>query len=196
MDSEGNSTMDFIFVDEEGTKMHATVIKTNYHHFRIALPEGEWREITRFQISNDNWNNPQFMVADHTYMIILRHETVVLPIQPLSDNHFFQFSSFERVISGRHDVNYPVDFIGVISYMGKLSPPVRNLEERRSLPFHLRSLSNTELYCIAYEDLAAQLYQAWKDNASEPLICVLSEWRVARSNRECFVIYRSHYFPS
>lgn len=47
---------------------------------------------------------------------------------------------------------------------------------------------NTELYCIAYEDLAAELYQKWKENVSEPLICVLSEWRVTHSNRECFVI--------
>ncbi|CAA7025152.1 unnamed protein product [Microthlaspi erraticum] len=47
-----SSKLDFILVDREGTKIHATVQPDAYHRFS-DLPEGSWVQITGLALTGD-----------------------------------------------------------------------------------------------------------------------------------------------
>lgn len=76
-------------------------VKGNHiHQFRFALPEGEWREVSKFNLTNENWLKSENIITKHDYKIIFKYATEVRPLDPLSDNHFLEFTDFEEVING------------------------------------------------------------------------------------------------
>ncbi|CAA7035447.1 unnamed protein product [Microthlaspi erraticum] len=162
-DEHGNPGLDFIFVDEH-------------------------REVSRFKITSDNWIKNENLINKHDYVIILSNESVVKTLDPLSNNHFFEFKDFADVINGKHNVLHSLDLIGVISYIGKLSPPSISSYRRRSIPFQIKNERNIELYCIAYGELAEDLYESWKKMNRTNIVAVIREWKITKSDGEIIVI--------
>ncbi|CAA7035445.1 unnamed protein product [Microthlaspi erraticum] len=181
LDVDGLRGLNFIFVDKHGKKINARTSYRSRDQFRFSLTEGEWREISRFKITCDNWNRSDYKIANHRYMIMLNNDTKLWPLEPLSDHHFFEFTQFEDVTNGNHDECFSLDLIGTISYMGKLSPHPKTLEERRCILFHLKNERNVELYCIACDNFAEDLNENWKSMNRRNVIAVLGEWRITRS---------------
>ncbi|CAA7025154.1 unnamed protein product [Microthlaspi erraticum] len=173
-------TLSFLLVDEEGTKIHAAVNDLAYGTFE-DVPEGAWIKIASAVVSSATWKDPNHLLSTHMSMLIIPSTATCSPIPPLSDHHFFNFTSFEEVNSGFFNIAYPIDLIGTIHTVGKLSPTKNSAGAERSIPFTITNARNVELYCIAYGRVAEEFSYHWLRPHGAVVRCILSEWRVSRS---------------
>ncbi|CAA7032683.1 unnamed protein product [Microthlaspi erraticum] len=175
-------TLNFILVDEEGTKIHATVNRPAINLFD-SLPEGSWAQISGVCVSSSNWIDCNHFLSTHPYMLVLPSTATISPISPLTDRHFFNFALFEDVMSGFFNIAYPIDLIGTIHIVGKLSPAKNSANAERSIPFTIRDQSGNELYCIAYGRVTEKFSLEWSLIPDGDVRILLSEWRVSASRK-------------
>ncbi|KFK40797.1 hypothetical protein AALP_AA2G042200 [Arabis alpina] len=171
-------TLQLILCDDQGTKIHATVLKEHLRKFQDILCESEWRIITFFTVRNAIGISN---VVRNNNMIEFLEGTIVDPTNYVNGDHFFCFVDFEsilRVFPLRH---YLIDLIGRIIHVGDTEEVYHsgNGHYIGQLCFTLANKSNTRIKCIAYGDKAYAIKDSL-DNAvrDEIDMCILRWWQI------------------
>ncbi|CAA7032677.1 unnamed protein product [Microthlaspi erraticum] len=92
-------TLDFILVNSEGRKIHATLNTRTIDRFD-SLPEGAWAQISGVVVSTTNSRNWDHFLSTHSCMLVLLSDATIIPIPPLTNRQFFNFTHFDDVESG------------------------------------------------------------------------------------------------
>ncbi|CAA7041932.1 unnamed protein product [Microthlaspi erraticum] len=107
-DASFQRTLDFILVDSEGTKIHASVNTRAMDRFD-SLPEGAWAQISGVLVSTSNCRNRNHFLSTHMCMLVIPSDATITPIPPLTDRNFFKFTPFEDVKFGYFNIAYPIE---------------------------------------------------------------------------------------
>ncbi|CAH2079137.1 unnamed protein product [Thlaspi arvense] len=165
--SQGESeVLNFIFVDEEGDKIHA--------------------------ICDDIQNQPYYRtklivvnrLVDCMWKIRLLDNTDVRKEYDVTDEHYMKFTSFDDVLAGRFNRVLPVHVLGRISMLTDIVK-VKDSDfghvchaNTCSLKFAIQNTQGTNLSCVVHEKLALQITKKWWNFNSNNMVVILSDFRV------------------
>ncbi|XP_023641907.1 uncharacterized protein LOC111831522 [Capsella rubella] len=98
---EGEDTVEIIFLDVFGDKMHGTISNDLFLQLNNKLQENDWKIVYNFSIIR---KTSPIKIVDNSYCIAFIEETILDDSEPLSSNHFINYLSFDRVFDSFHAV--------------------------------------------------------------------------------------------
>ncbi|KAL6520219.1 hypothetical protein OROMI_032399 [Orobanche minor] len=109
--------IDFILMDDQGSRIQATVRKHLAPKYEKLIREGAVYAIRNFTLAN---NTGGFRVANHEYKITIQGETIaLLQSDSLVPPTIWDFVKYDDVLSGALDESLLVDVIGMLSRVGE-----------------------------------------------------------------------------
>ncbi|XP_024007250.1 uncharacterized protein LOC112083454 [Eutrema salsugineum] len=134
-DTQGLRVMNFILVDENGCRISAYVGNLNLSYFKYVLQEGNWVQLSKFKLIPSKWEERttrhiKQIILDgetkktthHKWRIFLLQNTTVKRLSEIpTDTQFMSFSEFEDILDGTIDHKYPIDLLGDVVHVGRLT---------------------------------------------------------------------------
>ncbi|CAN6815926.1 unnamed protein product [Brassica oleracea] len=93
----GGDTLELIFADETGDKIHCTCKRTYFQCTQRDLHLGEWHMIDVFSLSEAK---RQYRTTNHTYKMSIIEDTKISKSSLVCDDKFFSFAGFEEIGNG------------------------------------------------------------------------------------------------
>ncbi|CAN6931636.1 unnamed protein product [Brassica oleracea] len=93
----GGDSLEMIFADVTGDKIHCTCKRTYIQHTQRDLRLGEWHMIDVFSLSNATG---QYRTTNHTYKMSIIEDTKISKSSYVCDDKFFRFADFEEIGNG------------------------------------------------------------------------------------------------
>ncbi|CAA7032045.1 unnamed protein product [Microthlaspi erraticum] len=186
---ESGEGLSFLFVDDEGTRMHAFV--DNFYHgkkFKGLLQEGQWKMITGFKVLIVE---KEIRMTKERKEIALTIETQVDDAEPFHGFIPLDLIPFQDVQNGmvHGGTSYTRDFLGVIDSVQDLGvieddsiPRNRHNNDPKTttmINFVLQDNDGYHLRCRVKGPLANWFKRYWLIyGESGTIICLLTNWRV------------------
>ncbi|XP_024014485.1 uncharacterized protein LOC112088436 [Eutrema salsugineum] len=181
-DGNGLPGMSFILIDEDGSKIAASVDNLQLSYIERVFLEGAWVEVSKFGVINSNWEE---RMTRHAFQIILNNQTKASTIRPLTEDPFIKLTDFSHVYNKPYTHYYPIDLLGV------LDKPIGNIvtavhPDGTMVPtiyFRIRDLEDYTLDCVPRGVLAYDIKEKCdcKFMKGQYAICVLTDWVVHRN---------------
>ncbi|KAL6523515.1 hypothetical protein OROGR_017118 [Orobanche gracilis] len=109
--------IDFILMDDQGSRIQATVRKHLAPKYEKLITEGAVYAIRNFTLAN---NTGGFRVANHEYKITIQGETIaLLQSDSLVPPTIWDLVKYDDILSGALDESLLVDVIGMLSRVGE-----------------------------------------------------------------------------
>uniref|UniRef100_A0A1J3E383 Replication protein A 70 kDa DNA-binding subunit B/D first OB fold domain-containing protein n=1 Tax=Noccaea caerulescens TaxID=107243 RepID=A0A1J3E383_NOCCA len=195
LDVENGEGLSFLFIDDEGTKIHAFVEKDDQiRRFKRLLQEGDWKTISALSVKVVE---TEIRLTKQRKVIALTSNTQVAEADDLDSFIPLDLIPFKDVKDESvHDgTSYPRDFLGVIASVKNY-----DLSEDPTLPrniwntspkttpkidFVLEDNDGNVLNCRAKGALAVKFKNYWLNfGQTGTLICLLTDWRVVGTDGE------------
>ncbi|RYQ81513.1 hypothetical protein Ahy_Scaffold1g107422 [Arachis hypogaea] len=180
--SYGNSplpySIEMVWLDEDGGKIHASVKKAFVSRFVNLLEEGISYQIRYFGV---RLNKGYFKTTHHKYVVNLNQRTDVhrLPESSSIPQHGFKFVSFDTLNASGYDCTYLVDIVGYLAGIGN----EKTLEKNGK---------STKYTCALFGNYAHELNTFLGSDNKDGAIVVLQFVRVKLFN-EKIVLQNSMY---
>ncbi|XP_010436809.1 PREDICTED: uncharacterized protein LOC104720625 [Camelina sativa] len=139
-------TLEFIFFDEKGIKIHAIVKKDLVNRYVNKLSVGEWKFIENFQLTNAYG---QYRPTNHLYKMGFINGTVVTPSDPVSDSNYLSLADFQKITTGEVKEHTLKDVMGQIVNIGEIETIEVKDKPTKKLDFELRDQRWNTVACTA-----------------------------------------------
>ncbi|KAG2298580.1 hypothetical protein Bca52824_035052 [Brassica carinata] len=170
-----------VFVDKEGTRIHASVGEQLIKKFEDDLTEGDAMVVQLFKVYDAIVD---YRTSTHPYKIGFFHTTFLakaddfpseVPEKYFADYHYFFGEKFDN--------SCLVDVIGQIVNFGSLDNKLIKGKDNMKLLIELRDQNNVKMMCTLWGHHAKQVYNYSMSNMSTMIICVIKfsaikEWKV------------------
>ncbi|XP_019101853.1 PREDICTED: uncharacterized protein LOC104790707 [Camelina sativa] len=175
--TEDDATIELILCDAFVDKIETTITEDLFEIFDHEIEENDWKILSTFSVC---YNDRRLKHTDCDYRIRFINETTVENSAVISNNHFYDFQSFDRVFEEYHAVrNLPLDIMGeVVNVEPFLNVHDPNAEMPHEMIRILRFLSGVDIPCLAYNDLADYFYNNWWSTGCHHVVAVLQFWHV------------------
>ncbi|CAN6832982.1 unnamed protein product [Brassica oleracea var. botrytis] len=170
-----------VFGDQQGSTIEATLYEEFEASNLITMDEGDCFEIHNFKVIHAS---SLTRLTRNRYHIEMTMSSVITKIQPLPYCNYYCFANFENVNRGLYHPKYTIDLYGALVGVGELEiykeemvdgiPGVLN----HRIHFSLINIEFDQINCVAYGNIALQLYQYWNSTVATVVLCVLKFWRI------------------
>ncbi|GKB68537.1 replication protein A 70 kDa DNA-binding subunit D, partial [Tanacetum coccineum] len=183
--SNNNSKLagvDMILMDEQGTKIHATINSSVVCDFDTLLKENDYKIISNFNVKR---NVDATKLTIHEFKIYFYKKTNVRNCSEFICGDGFKFKSFKDLLDARIDQSYSFDVIGRLIQNKDITVLNPNNAPKHILEFQLQDVTGATISCILWNDLAKKLHQYIKnhEHSTEPIIVLIMMARLSTWNR-------------
>ncbi|CAE5960506.1 unnamed protein product [Arabidopsis arenosa] len=133
--SDTGETLELVFSDELGKKIHCTVKKDLVSRYVNSLTVGDWVLIETFGLS---YAGGQFRPTNHLYKMTFVNTTTVFGSEPKSESNYLSLAKFEKIHSGELNPHILVDVMGQIVMVSELENLEANNKPTCKLDFEMR----------------------------------------------------------
>ncbi|KAJ0266450.1 hypothetical protein HA466_0004580 [Hirschfeldia incana] len=112
----GGDTLEMIFADETGVKIHCSARKTLIKRTENKVRLGEWRLIEIFSVSEARG---QYRPTNHPYKMTIIEDTSIEQSTFECDDEFLNFPSFEEIGDGTLNTNFLIGVTALHVVFGK-----------------------------------------------------------------------------
>ncbi|XP_056854769.1 uncharacterized protein LOC130504203 [Raphanus sativus] len=156
--NQGGETMEFVFSDENGDKIHGSCKKTYFESKERLLPVGAWRNVRNFHVRPAGG---AFRTTNHTYKIVFNQATAVTRSNFINDELYLNLVDFQTVLTGTLDENLLIDVLGQVLDCGDVETILcSGGNQRKKLEFILRDMNDVRLPCCIWGKLTDILHSA------------------------------------
>ncbi|XP_056848866.1 uncharacterized protein LOC130499007 [Raphanus sativus] len=177
---ESGNTIEMVFADREGTRIHASVGEQLIKKYGEKLHEGDAIVVQLFNVFDAIG---EYRTTPHLYKIGFYPTTFVgkaldFPSEIPEKN----FADFTDILEGKIDSICLVDIIGQIVNFGSLENKSIKGKDNMRLLIELRDHSNVKIMCTLWGGYAKQVYDYSMSNMSIMIICIIrfcsiKEWK-------------------
>ncbi|XP_019184192.1 PREDICTED: uncharacterized protein LOC109179080 [Ipomoea nil] len=171
---EGNSnkSMEVLMHDEEGSYIHASILKNHVVKYREIFKEGKLYEIKNFIAATNYY---VYKITQHAYMLKLNYKTEVKEINSLGfPFKMFRLKSFSS-LKETADVN-DKELIDVIGRVIEIYNPVDKIiggKATKLIDFQIEDNLENTLSCTLWNEHVASLMPYYNCDSIEPHIVVI-----------------------
>ncbi|CDY54408.1 BnaC06g41530D [Brassica napus] len=140
----GGDTLELIFADESGDKIHCTCKSTYIQHTQRDLRLGEWHMIDIFSLSNATG---QYRTTNHTYKMSIIEDTKISKSSLVCDDKFFSFAGFEEIGNGTLKTHFLIDVIGQVTSLRDIQTVQVSGKDKKKVEFRLLDSSGQSIAC-------------------------------------------------
>uniref|UniRef100_A0A0D3CQY7 Replication protein A 70 kDa DNA-binding subunit B/D first OB fold domain-containing protein n=1 Tax=Brassica oleracea var. oleracea TaxID=109376 RepID=A0A0D3CQY7_BRAOL len=130
----GGDTLELIFADESGDKIHCTCKSTYIQHTQRDLRLGEWHMIDIFSLSNATG---QYRTTNHTYKMSIIEDTKISKSSLVCDDKFLSFAGFEEIGNGTLKTHFLIDVIGQVTSLRDIQTVQVSGKDKKKVEFRL-----------------------------------------------------------
>ncbi|KAL0815899.1 hypothetical protein Bca101_072343 [Brassica carinata] len=167
--SQSGNTIEMVFVDKEGTRIHASVGEQLIKKFDDKLCEGDAIVVQLFKVYDAI---DEYRTTPHPYKIGFFQTTFVGKADDFPSavpkNYFADFSD---ILGGNLDHSCLVDVVGQIVNFGSLENKIIKGKDNMRLLIELRDPNNVKMMCTLWGCYAKQVYDYSRSNMSTMIIC-------------------------
>ncbi|EOA28640.1 hypothetical protein CARUB_v10024862mg, partial [Capsella rubella] len=163
-------TLECIFADDQGAKIHATVKKDLVNRYVNNLDIGDWKFIENFQLTHAFG---QFRTTSHLYKMAFINGTVVTTCAPVSDSNYLTLAKFESIQSGDHNSCMLIDVMGQVVNIGEIEMVEANNKPTNKIDFELRNEKDERMPCTLWGSFAERMYRACVEADGNMVVCLL-----------------------
>ncbi|XP_056864413.1 replication protein A 70 kDa DNA-binding subunit B-like [Raphanus sativus] len=177
---ESGNTIEMVFADREGTRIHASVGEQLIKKYGERLHEEDAIVVQLFKVFDAIG---EYRTTPHLYKIGFYPTTFVgkaldFPSEIPEKN----FADFTDILEGKIDSSCLVDIIGQIVNFGSLENKSIKGKDNMRLLIELRDHSNVKIMCTLWGGYAKQVYDYSMSNMSIMIICIIrfcsiKEWK-------------------
>ncbi|CAN6884111.1 unnamed protein product [Brassica oleracea] len=181
---ESGNTIEMVFVDKEGTRIHASVGEQLIKKFDDKLCEGDAIVVQLFKVYDAI---DEYRTTPHPYKIGFFQTTFVGKADDFpSAVPKKYFADFSDILGGNLDHSCLVDVVGQIVNFGSLENKIIKGKDNMRLLIELRDPNNVKMMCTLWGCYAKQVYDYSRSNMSTMIICDIrfcsvKEWKSAYS---------------
>ncbi|KAG2328275.1 hypothetical protein Bca52824_011003 [Brassica carinata] len=181
---DSGNTIEMVFADKEGTRIHAQVGEQLIKQFEGKLTEGDAKVIQLFKLYDAMGD---YRTTAHPYKIGFFQTTFAGPADDFpSEVPEKYLVNYSDIIDGKLDNTRLVDVIGQIVNFGSLENKVIKGKDNLRLLIELRDQHDVKLMCTLWGCYAKQVYDYSILNMSTMIICLIrfcaiKEWKGAYS---------------
>ncbi|CAN7083733.1 unnamed protein product [Brassica oleracea var. botrytis] len=140
----GGDTLELIFADESGDKIHCTYKRTYIQRTQPDLCFGEWHMIDIFLLSNATG---QYRTTNHTYKMSIIEDTKISKSSLVCDDKFFSFAGFEEIGNGTLKTHFLIDVIGQVTSLRDIQTVQVSGKDKKKVEFRLLDSSGQSIAC-------------------------------------------------
>ncbi|QHO40959.1 Replication protein A 70 kDa DNA-binding subunit B [Arachis hypogaea] len=193
--SYGNSplpySIEMVWLDEDGGKIHASVKKAFVSRFVNLLEEGISYQIRYFGVG---LNKGYFKTTHHEYVVNLNQRTDVhrLPESSSIPRYGFKFVSFDTLNAPEYDCTYLVDVVGYLAGIGNEKTLEKDGKSTKYTVIELEIDDGKIMECALFGNYAHELNAFLGSGNKDGAVVVLQFVRVKLFN-EKIVLQNSMY---
>ncbi|KAF3556328.1 hypothetical protein F2Q69_00015270 [Brassica cretica] len=170
-----------VFGDQQGSTIEATLYEEFEASNLITMDEGDCFEIHNFKVIHAS---SLTRLTRNRYHIEMTMSSVITKIQPLPYCNYYCFANFENVNRGLYHPKYTIDLYGALVGVGELEIYEEEMVDgipgglNHRIHFSLINIEFDQINCVAYGNIALQLYHYWNSTVATIVLCVLKFWRI------------------
>ncbi|CAH1433469.1 unnamed protein product [Lactuca virosa] len=165
------SSLDMILMDQEGTRIHATIKKNIINAFQALLEEGAVRQITNFGMTI---NERDYMLVAHKHNINSYKTTTICVSTHFVDRiDPFNFVSFHDLTARNFDTRVAFDFIGQVVSTELMRVIKENARETRLMSIVAQDLSGRKMQVALWDGFALKLNSYIFEHQNENALVII-----------------------
>ncbi|CAH1445990.1 unnamed protein product [Lactuca virosa] len=166
--------IELILVDEQGSKIQASVPKKFLYRFKNVLKDGKSYYITSPSFAALKANTFRLIPQDQKLTFV--QETVVKECTQFSGPKFgFSFVDFQYVLSMVHPQNLSLDVIGLVVGVGEMATESTD-KSKHKIHIHIQNENGLEIRLVLWGDYAYQMQKYIQDNPQNLQIIVILQF--------------------
>ncbi|XP_054777413.1 replication protein A 70 kDa DNA-binding subunit B-like [Prosopis cineraria] len=174
----------FVFIDEEGNKIHAEVTNKQLHEqYKREPSEGDIIYIENFTISPNTW---PYRPTSHPWRLQFHPNTYIRPHDAELPRNSFNFVCFTKLHEDmkKKELNTEVliDVIGFLKSFGDLIDSRTDNAAQNRLSYTLADEEDVTVNCLLWGETATQTYWAKQDDMDPPIIVLMQFARISVKN--------------
>ncbi|CAH1444481.1 unnamed protein product [Lactuca virosa] len=167
-------SIELILVDEQGSKIQASVPKKFLYRFKNVLKDGKSYYITSPSFAALKANTFRLIPQDQKLTFV--QETVVKECTQFSGPKFgFSFVDFQSVLSMVHPQNLSLDVIGLVVGVGEMATESTD-KSKHKIHIHIQNENGLEIRLVLWGDYAYQMQKYIQDNPQNLQIIVILQF--------------------
>ncbi|CAH1453013.1 unnamed protein product [Lactuca virosa] len=167
-------SIELILVDEQGSKIQASVPKKFLYRFKNVLKDGKSYYITSPSFAALKANTFRLIPQDQKLTFV--QETVVKECTQFSGPKFgFSFVDFQSVLSMVHPQNLSLDVIGLVVGVGEMATESTE-KSKHKIHIHIQNENGLEIRLVLWGDYAYQMQKYIQDNPQNLQIIVILQF--------------------
>ncbi|KAG7532765.1 Nucleic acid-binding OB-fold [Arabidopsis thaliana x Arabidopsis arenosa] len=168
--SDTGETLELVFSDELGKKIHCTVKKDLVSRYVNSLTVGDWVLIETFGLS---YAGGQFRPTNHLYKMTFVNTTTVFGSEPKSESNYLSLAKFEKIHSGELNPHILVDVMGQIVMVSELENLEANNKPTCKLDFEMRDETDVRIAVTLWGSFAQTVYTACQAAEDKTVVCLI-----------------------
>ncbi|KAJ0243932.1 hypothetical protein HA466_0199130 [Hirschfeldia incana] len=183
----GGDTLEMIFADESGVKIHCSARKSLIQTTQRKLRLGEWRLIDTFSLSHARG---QYRPTDHTYKMSIIEDTSIDQCTFECDDDFLNFQPFEKIGNGTLNAHFLIDVIGRLSCLKDIQTVQVAGNDKKKVEFRLTDTKGESIACCLWGKYAEQLDEHIQQTNNPNTVCMIrfakigfykGEWQITNA---------------
>nr|GEX47905.1 replication protein A 70 kDa DNA-binding subunit B [Tanacetum cinerariifolium] len=189
------ASMDMILMDQECSRISATIGNKMVSQFESLLKEGGSLNLSNFYVVK---NNGPYKVANHPFKINFHKKTKVKAIQSVfPSKHGFSFVPFTDFVEDNVKEDQVVDVIGHIAVVGDVIHRERKGKKNRRMVVELADIDGLKLKCTIWDAFIDDFKTKMKSSSYHLKVCVFQFGSVRKYKESVGVsntFYSSRFF--
>ncbi|XP_056860058.1 uncharacterized protein LOC130508520 [Raphanus sativus] len=180
----GGETIEMVFVDARGDKIHGTVKKEEVGQFRDLLKQGQTKVLINFTVTNTGGS---YRSTKHLYKVVFLPTTRVRICEALPNNLTgMDPVNYRDVLDGTLNDDFLVDVIGQIVEVSHMEAVSVNGKDTHKITLELRNHKDERLPLVLWGKFAEEISNAVQMEGQNKIICVvrfgkIKVWKEERS---------------
>ncbi|KAF8113551.1 hypothetical protein N665_0048s0012 [Sinapis alba] len=167
----GGESIETVFVDARGDKIHGTVKKDEVGQFGSVLTQGQTKVLINFTVTHTGGS---YRSTKHPYKIVFLPTTRVKICEALPNNLTgIEPVNYRDVLNGRHDADFLVDVIGQVIEVSHIELVSVNGKDTHKITVELRNEEDERLSLVLWGKFAADVSDAIRLHSANTIICVV-----------------------
>ncbi|CAF2133673.1 unnamed protein product [Brassica napus] len=167
----GGETIEMVFVDSRGDKIHGTVKKDEVGQFAHVLHQGQTKLLINFTVTHSSGS---YRTTKHPYKVVFLPTTRVRICEALPYNMTgLEPVNYRAVLNGKLDPDFLVDVVGQVVEVSHIEVVSVNGKDTQKISVELRDTEDERLPLVLWGKFAEDISDAVQLRSENTVICVL-----------------------
>ncbi|KAG2308567.1 hypothetical protein Bca52824_028315 [Brassica carinata] len=181
----GGETIEMVFVDSRGDKIHGTVKKDEVGKFYHMLQQGETKILINFTVTHSSGS---YRSTKHPYKIVFLPTTRVRICEAFPNNLTgLDPVNYRDLIDGKLNADFLVDVIGQVVEVSHIEVVSVNGKDTQKINVELRDHEDERLPLVLWGKFVEEISDAVQLRSENTVICVLRFGKIKIWKEDCSV---------